>query len=435
MEYTIGVIGLWHLGSVYSAGLAQLGHQVIGFDINDTITNDLNQGDAPVYEKDLKELIQKNIREGRLTYTSKPEMLSMCDVIWVTLDTPIDSDGRPNTEPVKELVGRVLPHVRKKIQLIFSSQLPIGSKQEITSLIEKNYPTLEYTYLYQPENLQLGGALNSFQKPGRIIIGCDRESETKIIREIFAPLQTELYVMDVASAEMTKHALNAFLGTSLSFIYDIADICDAYGADVVQVTHALRLDPRIGKGAYLDASVGFSGGTLDRDLAVLLDKAKEKGKSIPVIASVTSKNKERFKIIANYLEKNLGILSDKTIGILGLTYKPGTSTLRHSLSLKLIEDLKNKVGAVRCFDPLIKGDEQEITEGSTFFSDLYEMMEGCHALILMTASPEYATLDFKKISGMMQEPRFFLDGKNFLKDKEEIIRESGIRYSGIGRGK
>lgn len=434
-QYTIGVVGLWHLGSVYSAGLAELGHKVIAFDTSEKTIQDLQQSKPPVHEKDLPELMHKHIATGQLVYTKNPEDLRACNIIWLTMDTPIDSDGHPDVDAVKNLLAQVAPHFQEKITFAVSSQMPIGSSVEISEFLTTQRPDISFSYLYQPENLQLGSALKSFFEPGRVVIGSATPEEAEILKEIFAPLNTNFCCINTPSSEMTKHALNAFLGTSLSFIYDIADMCEAYGADVMAVTQALKSDPRIGLGAYLDASVGFSGGTLDRDLSVLMQKAKEKGRNIPVITSAAMKNKQQFHVAVEYLQKELGNLSDKVIGILGMTYKPGTSTLRHSLSLKLMRELSGKVQSIRCHDPLADKQEVELAGAYQFFSNIQEMVNGCHAVILMTTCPEYKELNFHALSDTMKAPKIFLDGKNFLAAKQTEIEATGIRYHGVGRGK
>jgi UDPglucose 6-dehydrogenase len=434
-QYNIGVVGLWHLGCVYSSGLAELGHTVVAFDPNEKTIQDLQNAKPPMHEVGLPELMQKHIASENLRYTARPEDLSSCDVVWLTMDTPIDENGKPNVQAVKDLLLLVLPHIPTSIHLVVSSQMPIGSSEDISAFIKEKRPELVFSYIYQPENLQLGSALKSFFEPGRVVVGVNEPEDAEFMKEIFAPLKTQVQVLKTASSEMTKHALNAFLGTSLSFIYDIASICDAYGADVMEVSAALRSDPRIGPGAYLDASLGFSGGTLDRDLSVLMEKAEQKGKTIPVIASASNKNKQQFFAAVEYLEKQLGNFSDKTIGILGLTYKPGTSTLRHSLSLKLMKELAERGGSIRCHDPLADKQEVEACGPYQFFSDPITMLQGCHAIILMTSCPEYKELDFAKISDLLQMPKMFIDGKNFLAARENEIQSAGIHYHGIGRGK
>src|SRR3989338_460635 len=433
--HTIGVVGLWHLGSVYSAGLADLGHRVIGFDENPETIMNFQAQHLPVYEPELAELIKKNVSSGQLQFTNDPSALRVCDVIWLTIDTPLADDGHPDIFPLEIILQQIALYFQNPVTLVVSSQVPIGTAGKFSQLIKNIRPDLQFHYVYQPENLQLGQALKSFFTPSRIVIGADDQIVIGVIQEIFAKLNTPISIVSTASAEMIKHALNAFLGTSLSFIYDIADLCDVYGADVLEVSRALKSDQRIGNSAYLDASLGFSGGTLDRDLSILVLKAKEQGIMVPVIEQVARKNKNHWLTLIKFLESNIADLSHTTIGILGLTYKPGTSTLRHSLSIKVAQALVPLVKEIRGHDPLASTEEIIAEVAPMVVSDdVYTMSQGCSALLVMTASPEYKTLDFYALSQVLIGPKILFDAKNFLHEQEEEIKKHGLQYRGVGRG-
>lgn len=433
-KFTIGVVGLWHLGTVYAAALAELGQKVIAYDENKKTIFRLRKSQLPVEEPGLRELFQKHFQQGSLRCVLSLKEFGGCDVVWLTLDTPLKKDGGPDVLALQEALEKIAPHFKQRVVLVVSSQVPIGTGEKFKQIISSLCPKLKFSYVYQPENLQLGSALASFFKPGRIVLGTDDEFARLTLKKIFAPLQSSLLFMDVASAEMTKHALNAFLATSLSFIHDIADLCEKYGADVVQVSRALKSDPRIGEKAYLDASLGFSGGTLGRDLLALLAGADSKKFDLPVIRAAFLKNKYRWQIASDFLEKKIKGLNKISVALLGMTYKPGTSVLRHSLSLKLADDLRRKVGQVRCHDSLASREEARVA-GLNLFADPYEAMKNCSAVLLMTAHPEYLNLDFVKIAALLNGSKIFYDARNFLWQKKDEIQQAGLSYYGIGRGK
>lgn len=431
---TIGVVGLWHLGSVYAAALAELGHRVIAFDADASVTGKLARGILPVAEEGLVALTKRNMTAGRLRFTSELLAVASSPVLWITIDTPCDKDNRPDISPIQEAVASLAPHLTSGVCIVVSSQVPVGSGETLCRLIQKKNPRLRFSYCYQPENLQLGKALQSFFHPSRIVAGVDTKEAEACISRIFSGINAPELYMDVPSAEMAKHAVNAFLATSLSFIYDISDMCEAYGADVLRVSETLKSDARIGRAAYLDSSIGFSGATLGRDLVALLERAQRNKKKLPVIAGALQKNEKRWRIALSVLRKEVKGLSAATVGFLGVAYKPGTSTVRDSLSLRVMRMLQPLVKEVRAHDYLVP-EEAVLTAGRyRFCSNPYELALGSSALLLMTAWPEYRTLDFKKMGRSMKRPKLFFDAKNALWQEEERIKAAGLKYVGVGRG-
>lgn len=426
----IAVIGLWHCGEIYSAGLAELGHNVVGIDENaETIAN-LQKGIPPLEEPELTPLIQKNADVGRLRFSDNFSETAQAAIVWFTYDTPVNDEDIADTDPIFTGLEKIIPFLQNGVTLVFSSQLPVGTMQKIKELVAVKRPELKFDIAYVPENLQLGKAVKSFFEPGRIVIGAENEKTFALIEDIFSPLKTQFLHMSPASAEMAKHALNAFLATSLTFIYDIADLCEKVGADVADVTKALKSDSRIGHAAYLDASVGFSGGTLGRDLRAMMIEAEHRGIALPIISGAYVKNANRRNAFVARVKEVLDGLSGKTIGLLGVTYKVGTPTLRRSMALEIAALLQKEGALIRASDPMAKKEEVEASGDIRFFADPYEMAGGCHAIILMTAWPEYKELDVTKVA---KEPKVFFDTRNFLKEREEEFNKVGMKYIGIGR--
>ena len=432
-SYSIAVLGLWHLGEIYSAGLAELGHHVCGVSDDKQVVSDFMKSAPPLPEPGLEALLLKNISAGRLSYTGDFKEIKNSNVIWITHDTPIDDNDNADTSVIFESLKKVLPYAQDGVLMVVTSQIPVGTSKEIKKYIRERRPDLKYGYVYSPENLRLGDAVNCFLKPSRVVIGADAEEDLKKAEEIFLGLNTEILKMSTASAEMSKHALNAFLATSISFMGDIADICEKVGADVLDVTRALRSDPRVGQKAPLEAGLGFSGGTLARDLKALYVTAKNHGIEAPVIESILEKNFKRKDIVIRRLEEHLGTLKGKTITILGLTYKPGTRTLRRSVALEIEQDMRRSGALLRLHDPQALPEESAQYTNSVFYRDTKQAAAGAHALVLITPWPEFRTLEFEKLGARMKPPAVFFDTCNFLYAQRDAILRSGFTYISVGR--
>ena len=431
----IAVVGLWHSGEVYSACLAELGNNIIRIDKNNKIVNYLSSGNPPLAEPGLQEILKRNIQKGRLEYTTNFNSISKCDVLWITIDTPIDEAAHGNLSKIFTYIKESLPFIKNGAILIVSSQLPVGTSQKIIKFIKANKKNIKFDYAYIPENLQPGNAVNSFMAPSRIVIGTDSAKRLEVIIKIFKKLKTNILTVNIASAEMVKHATNAFLATSLSFIYDIADVCEKVGADVTEVSRSLRADSRIGEKAYLDASAGFSGGHLERDLQYLRKIAKEQKLNLPVISSVLKKNKKRSAIVFERLSPLLKTFKGKKITFWGITYKSGTPALTHSLPLKLAKEAVSRGSKIDLCDPWVNKDDVkgEINGEYGYFTDPYESVKSSNAIICITPWPELKNLNFKKIADLMLEPKILFDARNYFLSESAAIRSADIKYIGVGR--
>jgi len=430
--HTIGVVGLWHLGEIYSAGLAELGSTVIGIDTDASVVSNLKNGVPPLTEPKLAELISSNQKTGRLSFSTDFSRLRECDIAWVTPDTPVNDDDEVQMEVVFSLIEAMTPHLKDGVLFVVSSQIPVGTSEKIVALIKELSPEVTFAYAYSPENLRLGDAVACFLNPGRIVVGTDSKEAVATLEEVFKPTGAAIVTMSPESAEMTKHALNAHLAMSISFTNDIADLCEAYGASVEEVIGALKSDPRVGPRAYLFAGLGFSGGTLGRDLKAMLNAAAARAIQLPVIESVFAKNRGRSVVVTSRLQKELGMLPGKTVTLLGVTYKAGTSTLRRSQPLEIEKRLRTEGMATRLYDPLAKPDEVAVVTTSFFSNDPYVAAEGADALLIMTPSKDFQMLDFKKLKGVMAGTLLF-DTCNILWNKREEIRSLGLTYICVGQ--
>ena len=453
-SYKIAVVGLWHLGEIYSAGLAELGHAVVGIDADSAVVENFSRDIPPLAEPKLAELLVANRAAGRLQYSTDFSTVKDRDVVWITLDTPVNDADEVDVEPVLSAIKKVTSDLRDGVLLVVSSQIPVGTSAKIVASIKEARPALNFEYVYSPENLRLGIAVDSFMQPGRIVAGVGSEKALVIFKNIFMNTANaqmsgvEIVSMSPASAEMTKHALNAWLATSISFINDIADLCERYGADVEAVARALKSDPRVGPKAYLFAGLGFSGGTLGRDLKAMMNAASMMTSGtpgagalkLPVIESVFAKNKSRNAIVKSRLGKELGEVKGETFAMFGVTYKAGTSTLRRSQPLEIEKALREAGAQFRLYDPWAKAEEVAAVTPSSFFNDPYVAAQGADAILVMTPWKDFGSLDFKKLRVAMAvggtvsaSSAILFDTCNILCDKEETIKEAGFKYLSIGR--
>lgn len=431
--YKIAVVGLWHLGEIYSVGLAELGHTVMGVSDDEKVVVNFSRGIPVLPEPLLEGLLRRNLRVGRLRYTSDFSGIKESNVLWITFDTPVDDNDEVDLSPIWQALEKSVPYLQKGILIIVTSQIPLGTSKKIKQFISRRRPELKFDYVYTPENLRLGEAVRCFFRPGRIVVGADSKAAFKKMKGIFSGVQAEILQMLPESAEVSKHALNALLATSISFINDIADVCERSDADVSDVVHALRSDFRIGPGIPLGAGLGFSGGTLGRDLKALLKFSKDRDLFLPVIDSVFKKNKRRRSLVLSRLRHELRDLNKKTISIFGLTYKPGTRTLRRSRALEIAADLSRSGVTLRLTDPVVLREELPVIKNSDFFSDPYGAAADSNAIVLITPWPEFRKLDFKKLFAQVRPRGLFYDTSNFLADKAREIESYGIKYIGVGR--
>ena len=426
------VIGIWHLGSVYSACLADFGYQVTGVDTDTERVDNLNNGIPPLFEPGLEELIAANIKAGRLKYTTDIEhTVCDCPYVMIAFDTPVDDNDEVDLSPVINTCQRIAPCLKNGCVLIISSQVPVGTSENIRAMIKKDNPALDFDVVYCPENLRLGKAIAYYKKPDRIVIGADSEATLDKVEKFFSVIPAPVMRMDLKSAEMTKHALNAFLATSISFGSEIANICDEVGADAMKVAQALRSESRIGNGIPLLPGLGFAGGTLARDLKILKKAGSDNKYETLLIDSVFTVNQRQNAIVIRKLERIFGSLKGLNIGVLGITYKPGTSTLRRSSSLEIIAELIKKGAKVKAFDP--KADRNEVKQHIEFefCADAYAVAENSDALVLITEWQEFKELDYNRIKEVMKKP-ILIDAKNMLDMYK--MKTLGFSYLGIGRG-
>lgn len=428
---TICVIGLWHLGTVLSACWADLGHRVVGVDESRAVVTALAEGRAPLFEPGLDALIRENLTRGRLSFSVDLTIaVAAADFVFIAFDTLVDEVDRLDLAPLEATIQELAPHLKPGATVVVSSQVPVGTCSRWRGEIRRRNTQPGIDLAYSPENLRLGDAIKCYLRPDRIVLGAETETVRERVRLLFAPMKAPVLTMSLASAEMTKHALNSFLATSISFVNEIADVCERTGADILDVVGALKADPRVGPNAFLSPGFGFAGGTLARDIQVLREVARDGGLETPALDGVLKVNDGRARLVLRRLSERHGSVAGLDIGVLGLTYKAGTSTLRRSVALEIIRTLVEAGATVRAFDPKADLAELDGPKGFEPVGSAYEAARGASALVILTEWPEFKALDFDRLRLLMKMP-LILDGKNLLADLH--LRERGFEYLGVGR--
>ena len=425
------VLGLWHLGSVTAACLASVGHDVTGLDSNSGIVEKLQKAEPPVSEPGLDGLIREGINAGQLRFTSDAKIaISSAEVLWVTYDTPVDENDQADVEFVFEEVLKLLSFLSIDTTVLVSSQLPVGSIRRFEDISAEKYPEKNIRFAYSPENLRLGKSLDVFLHPDRVIIGVRRQEDREILNRLLGSIADNILWMGVESAEMTKHAINAFLGMSITFINEIASICENIGADAHEVERGLKSETRIGPAAYLSPGAAFAGGTLARDIEFLKDIGSSNNLVNPLISAVRKSNDEHKKWIQRRLFAVLGGLKGKRVAVWGLTYKPGTNTLRRSLSVEMCNWLQEQGAEIAVHDPS-KCELPDNWLGEVVRSKTpLEALEGACALVIATQWPEYREINVSDVENIAGQLAVF-DSNRFLSD---FNKSSVISYYSVGVG-
>lgn len=402
---TVCVYGLWHLGSVTAACLASRGMRTIGLAETPQAAAELSAGRAPLFEPGLDAMLAQGLRDGHLSFTSDVALaVASADLLWVNFDTPVDDDDVADVGYVVDRIRCTFAHLRDGAVVLISSQLPVGS----TALLEKDFARVAngrtVSFAYSPENLRLGDAIRVFTQSERIVIGIRGDAARQVIEPILKPFCDTLLWTRVESAEMVKHALNAYLATCVTFTNEIATVCEGVGADMNEVEGALRLDPRIGKKAYVRAGAAFGGGTLARDVQFLKAIARDIDARVPVLTAVLESNDHHKGWVVRHLRSQLGALNGKKVGVLGLAYKAGTDAIRRSVAIEVIEELIAGGADVTVFDPKVATLPEPLNSAVTIAPSVDAIFADNEAVVLATEWPEFRELNFATLVPSMKRP-------------------------------
>jgi UDPglucose 6-dehydrogenase len=409
----VGVLGLWHLGSVTAACLAAADVLTTAVDTDPQVVARLKAGELPVFEPQLADLIRDGLERGTLAFSSELPGLSAFDVVWVCHDAALDDDDRADVTGVTAQVEAAFPYLRDGAVVLVSAQLPVGTVAALERTFALRVPGRVVDFACSPENLRLGSAVAAFRRPGRIVVGVRSERARRALAPLLGLLCDTLIWTSVESAEMAKHALNAFLANTIALTNELAVMCEKVGADAREVEAALRSDPRIGANAYVRPGPAFGGGTLARDLRYLLGLAEAHGMQVPLISSVIASNDRHRRWMLDTLHQRLGSLRARKLTLLGLAYKPGTSAIRRSPAVELARQLIGENALVSVFDPMVRALPAEIGSRLTFAPDAPAALRGATAVVIATEWPQFRALSAEDFASRMAG-NLILDPGRFL---------------------
>jgi len=420
----VAIFGAGWVGLVTGACFAELGHEVTIRDIVPERIEQLRAGEVPFFEPDLGELLERNA--GRLTFTlDAAEAAASAELVFVCVDTPPTYSGDADLSRVWTVIDE-LPQLERRTVLVMKSTVPVGTGEKVRASLEKRGLS-HIGYVSNPEFLAEGNAIDDFMNPDRVVVGAFVEGDGDRVAALYEPLETTMVRADVASAEMIKLAANAFLTTKISFINEIANVCELVGADVVKVAHGVGLDHRLGP-HFLRAGAGWGGSCFGKDVSALKQLAGNSGYQFQLLAAVIEVNELQKRRIIQKLQKNLGRLRGKTVALLGLSFKPNTDDMRDAPSLVLASRLLAEGADVRAYDPAAK--PHELLRGVTLCSSALEAVQGADAAVIVTEWDEFRSVASAEIRDAMSRP-LIIDGRNIL--DPEATRAAGFDYEGIGR--
>jgi UDPglucose 6-dehydrogenase len=430
----ICIIGTGYVGLVTGACLAEFGMNLICVDNDQQKIELLQQGKISVHEPGLEDLVLKNMREGRLSFsTSIQDGVASSLVIFIAVGTPSQDDGSADLRAVEEVAKEIARHMDGYKVVVVKSTVPVGTCRQLKQLIrdhQKN-PT-PFDIVSNPEFQREGSAVEDFMRPDRVTIGAESEQSIAIMKDIYSALyliETPFVITSLETAEMIKYAANSFLATKVTFINEIANLCERVGADVLHVARAMGLDGRIGK-KFLHPGPGFGGSCFPKDTRALSKIAREKGYVFKILDSVIEVNEEQKQRMVMKIKEKVGDLGGKTIGVLGLSFKPNTDDIRESSSIAIIQGLLAMGAKVKAFDPAAMEEAKAVLPQLEYGIDAYDVAKGADALVLMTEWNQFRRLDLQRIKNLLKSP-IFIDLRNVY-DPDQMKR-LGFNYCGIGR--
>lgn len=430
----ISVIGTGYVGLVVGTCFAESGNDVICVDVDERKLKMLRRGESPIFEPGLTDLLKKNLHEKRLTFTSDLTMaVQKTEIIFLALPTPQSEDGSADLQHVLAVSEQIAKAMNGYKIIVNKSTVPVGTADRVRELIA-SHTTHEFDVVSNPEFLKEGAAINDFMKPDRIVIGTRSQKALAIMQDLYAPFVrtgNPLIVMDERSSELTKYAANSFLATKVSFMNEIANICERVGADVDLVRKGMGTDPRIGP-QFLFAGVGYGGSCFPKDVAALLKSAEEHGYHFEILAAVENVNRRQKEVLVKKIRVHFdGKLKGLTIAVWGLSFKPNTDDIREAPSLRIIDALLAEGVRLHLHDPAALAEMQKrYGDRAKFFENNYEALKGADALVIVTEWNEFRRPDFDRMKSLMKQPIVF-DGRNIYDPAR--IREKGFIYYSIGR--
>ncbi len=431
----LSVIGTGYVGLVAGTCFAESGNDVICVDVDEQKLKKLRKGESPIYEPGLTDLLRKNVTEKRLVFTGDlPMAVKKTDVIFLALPTPQAEDGSADLQHVLDVARRIGKVMDGYKVIVNKSTVPVGTGDRVREILgkETKHP---FDVVSNPEFLKEGAAVNDFMKPDRVVIGSNSPRALAIMQDLYAPFVrtgNPLIVMDIRSAELTKYAANSFLATKVSFMNEIANLCERVGADIDLVRKGMGTDARIGL-QFLFPGVGYGGSCFPKDVSALLNTSRTYDHELHILDAVEAVNRRQKLVLVDKIKKHFGgKLKGKQIALWGLAFKPNTDDMREAPSLTIIESLLREGASIRAFDPAAMEEAKHRVGKSIKLCDSnYDAVKGADALVVVTEWNEFRRPDFDRIKSLLRTPVIF-DGRNIYDPK--VMKEKGFTYYGIGRG-
>lgn len=428
----ICVVGVGYVGLVTGACFADLGNRVVALDVDEQRIENLKKGIMPIYEPGLDELVKRNVRAGRLTFTtSYEEGLRGSEFAFIAVGTPSGVKGEADLQYVASAARSIAGSMVEPLVIINKSTVPIGTGDWMADIIKgAQRRNIEFSVVSCPEFLREGSAIGDFMSPHRTVIGSLHREAAEKVAQLHLPLRAPIVITDLRTAEMIKYASNAFLATKISFMNELADLCEAVGADIKEVAAGMGYDARIGR-HFLDAGLGWGGSCFPKDVKALAYMANERQLEPRILNSVTDVNYRRRTAAVQQLSDMLGGLKGKTIGLLGLAFKPNTDDMREAPSIDIARYLAEAGANVRAYDPVAMEVARSIMPSVEMFRDPYKMADGCDGLMVITEWNEFKQLDLDQLKSVLKQAVIF-DGRNIY--DPAIMKERGFAYRAVGRG-
>ncbi|MCJ7603244.1 MAG: UDP-glucose/GDP-mannose dehydrogenase family protein [Desulfobulbaceae bacterium] len=433
----ITMIGTGYVGLVTGACLAEFGHRVICMDKDSNKIERLRNGEIPIYEPGLDALVAKNVKDGRLSFTTNlADSVSQAKAVFIAVGTPSSrrGDGYADLTYIYAAARDLAPYLRKYTVVVDKSTVPVGTARQVARVIKEANPAAQFDVVSNPEFLREGAAINDFMRPDRVVIGVETEKAGEIMKEVYNPLyliSTPFVITGLETAELIKYAANAFLSIKISFINEMANVCEALGADVIDLAKAVGLDGRIGR-KFLHAGPGYGGSCFPKDTLALLRIAQENGVPVrSVEAAVEVNAAQKARMVKKIRDALGGTEVGKTIGVLGLTFKPETDDLRDSPALTILPPLLEKGAKIQAHDPQGMTEAAKLFPDFSYMNNAYEASDNADVLVLFTEWNQYRALDLQELKSRMKSP-VFVDLRNVYNPKQ--MKEAGFSYVGVGRG-
>lgn len=428
----IAVVGVGYVGLVTAAGFSDLGNHVVALDIDEEKIKGLKAGKMPIYEPGLEEMVERNATAGRLEFTtSYDEAVKGAEFVFIAVGTPEGVDGEADLQYVRAAATSVAQAMDGPVILINKSTVPVGTGDWVADIVKQHQPeAIPFAVVSCPEFLREGSAILDFMNPARTVLGSLDKEAAERVAQLHIPLRAPIVITDLRTAEMIKYASNAFLATKISFINEIANICEALGADVKEVKVGMGYDPRIGP-HFLEAGLGYGGSCFPKDVKALAHMAEVKGRHPQLLTAVMDINDDRRRLLVDKVRSALGDVGGKKIGLLGLTFKPNTDDLRDAPALDIAGKLLEQGAEVHAYDPVGMPHARVLMPRIQMADDPYALAGDMDALVVCTEWNEFVHLDLERIRDLMEDP-IVVDGRNIYEPAE--MREIGFTYFAVGRG-